>query len=103
MDCVALKPVETGCKLRSGVFFPEDGDFLWRASQKSISLDDTTPFRFSLPASPYRAAALQNSRLRISDIIEHVRAIEEAHDLVIVEGAGVYLYPSRKTGRSLIL
>ncbi|MHB8204225.1 MAG: dethiobiotin synthase [Desulfomonilaceae bacterium] len=93
VDCVALKPVETGCKLNHGELFPEDGHFLWRASQESISIDDVTPFRFSLPASPYRAAALQDSRLRISDIIEHIRAIEEAHDLVIVEGAGGLFAP----------
>ncbi len=93
IDCVALKPVETGCKLNHGELYPEDGHFLWRASQESISLDDVTPFRFSLPASPYRAAALQDSRLRISDIIEHIRAIEETHDLVIVEGAGGLFAP----------
>lgn len=93
VDCVAIKPVETGCKLLNGELFPQDGDLLWRASEKSISLDDTTPFRFSLPASPYRAAALQNSRLRISDITEHIMAIKENHDLIIVEGAGGLFAP----------
>ncbi len=98
VDCVALKPVETGCKFNCGEFFPEDGHFLWRASQESISLDDVTPFRFSLPASPYRAAALQVSRLRISDIVEHILAIGEVHDLVIVEGAGGLFAPIEENG-----
>ncbi len=93
VNCVALKPVETGCKLHHGELFPDDGHFLWRASEESISLDNVTPFRFSMPASPYRAAALQDSRLRISDIIEHIRAIEETYDLMIVEGAGGLFTP----------
>jgi dethiobiotin synthetase len=88
LNCVAIKPVETGCKMNQGELEPQDGIFLRHASGKILDLDDTTPFRFSMPAAPYRAAAMQGSRLRISDIVEHVRVIQNNHDLVIVEGAG---------------
>lgn len=98
IDCVAVKPVETGCAIKNGELFPEDGDFLWRASHKSISLDDVVPFRFSMPAAPYRAAALQDSRLKIIDLLEHVLAIQESHDLVIVEGAGGLFVPIEEKG-----
>ncbi|MGC8660412.1 MAG: dethiobiotin synthase [Desulfomonilaceae bacterium] len=93
IDCVALKPVETGCELRNGELFPADGNMLWRASGKSISLDEVTPFRFSLPAAPYRAAVSQDSRLKTSDLVEHIRTIEETHEIVIVEGAGGLFVP----------
>ncbi len=105
LNCVAIKPVETGCKMKQGELVPEDGIFLRNASGKILDLDDTTPFRFSMPAAPYRAAAMQDSRLRLSDIVEHVRAIQNNHDLVIVEGAGGLLVPidEKKTMVDLII
>lgn len=93
MSCVAIKPVETGCKIKQGELFPEDGYLLWRASEKIISLDDVTPFRFSFPAAPYRSAAIQDSRLRVSDIVEHIKTIEDTNDFIIVEGAGGLFVP----------
>ena len=98
IDCVALKPVETGCAIKDGELFPEDGNFLWRASQNALNMDEVTPFRFSFPAAPYRAAALQNSRIRIVDVLEHIRAVQESHDLVIVEGAGGLFVPIEEKG-----
>ena len=101
LDCVAIKPVETGCKLKQGELVPEDGLLLRHASAKILELDDTSPFRFSIPASPQRAAAMQGSRLRISDIVEHVISIQNNHDLVIVEGAGGLLVPI-EDGKTMI-
>jgi len=103
IDCVALKPVETGCAIKDGELFPEDGNFLWTASQNALNIDDVAPFRFSFPAAPYRAAVLQNSRLRIVDVLEHIRAVQESHDLVIVEGAGGLFVPIEENGTFLDL
>jgi len=88
-----LKPVETGCLIRSGMLFPEDGAFLVEASGNRVSLDECTPFRFSLPASPYRAAALEGKRLFASDLVEHVLTAAETADLTVVEGAGGLMAP----------
>ena len=44
IDCVALKPVETGCAMKDGELFPEDGNFLWRASQNALNMDDVARF-----------------------------------------------------------
>lgn len=101
LDCVAIKPVETGCQVEQGELVPEDGILLRNSSAKVLELDDTSPFRFSIPASPQRAAAMQGSRLRISDIVEHVIAIQNNHDLVIVEGAGGLLVPI-EDGKTMI-
>lgn len=89
----ALKPIETGCPVRSGMLFPEDGAFLVEASEHRVSLDECTPFRFSLPASPYRAAALEGKRLLAADLVEHILAAGESADLVVVEGAGGLMVP----------
>ncbi len=91
--CVAVKPVETGCSVQSGILYPEDGALLTAASQNDLSIDECTPFRFSLPASPARAAAMEGSRIFVSDLVEHVLAIGDARDFVVVEGAGGLMVP----------
>jgi dethiobiotin synthetase len=89
----AIKPVETGCRVREGRLFPEDGAALREASGKTLSLEETAPFRFSLPASPYRASVMENVRLKTADLAEHVLSLSERGDFVIVEGAGGVLVP----------
>jgi dethiobiotin synthetase len=90
---VAVKPVESGCSVRDGMLYPEDGVFLRNAAQNDISLDECAPFRFSLPAAAARAAAAAGSNLYISDLEEHVRTVAENADLTIVEGAGGLMVP----------
>ena len=90
---IAVKPMETGCQVRSGMFFPEDGAFLTEAAENDLTLDECAPFRFSLPASPARAAAMEGRSLNLSDVEEHIRALAEDADLTIVEGAGGLMVP----------
>jgi len=91
--CVAVKPIETGCLVREGILYPEDGAFLQLAAQGDLTLDQCVPLRFSLPASPARAAAMEGRILKLSDIEEHVRTIVEDADLTIVEAAGGLMVP----------
>jgi dethiobiotin synthetase len=93
ISAIALKPIETGCQVRSGIFFPEDGAFLADAAENQLSLDECAPFRFSLPASPARAAAMEGRSLKLTDVEEHVRTLAEDADLTIVEGAGGLMVP----------
>ena len=91
--CVAVKPIETGCQVREGMLYPEDGAFLCLAAEGELTLDQCTPLRSSVPASPARAAAMEGRMLKLSDIEEHVRTIVEDSDLTIVEGAGGLMVP----------
>jgi len=93
LRAIAVKPVETGCMVREGQLYPEDGAFLHQASDGDLSLDECVPFRFSLPASPARAAAAVGSSLRIADLKEHVLTLAEHADLTVVEGAGGLMVP----------
>jgi len=93
LKAAAIKPVETGCVSRDGMLYPEDGAFLHGASAAGLSLDECVPWRFSLPASPARAAAMEGRRLNIPDLEEHVRAVTERFDLTLVEGAGGLMVP----------
>jgi dethiobiotin synthetase len=89
----AIKPIETGCSVRAGVLFPEDGALLCAASGGALTLDETAPFRFSFPASPYRAAAMEGKRLKLANVVEHVRTVAAGYDLTLVEGAGGLMVP----------
>ncbi|MBI4965838.1 MAG: dethiobiotin synthase [Desulfomonile tiedjei] len=91
--CVAVKPIETGCPVREGKLYPEDGVFLQLAAQGALTLDQCAPVRLSVPASPARAAAMEGRRLNLSDLEEHIRTIAEDADLTIVEGAGGLMVP----------
>lgn len=95
MGCcaVAVKPVETGCLVKNGELFPEDGCFLWEASRRSITLDECCPFRFVFPAAPYRSAAVVGSQLFPKEILNHIDEISQHADLTIVEGAGGLMVP----------
>jgi dethiobiotin synthetase len=93
LRALGVKPVETGCALRAGSLYPEDGAFLVAASENALTLDDVTPFRFSLPASPARAAAMEGRKLTVTDLVEHVIALQEDSDLLVVEGAGGLMVP----------
>jgi dethiobiotin synthetase len=91
--CVAVKPVETGCQVREGMLFPEDGAFLQAAADEDLTLDQCVPVRLSVPASPARAAAMEGRMLNIFDLEEHIRTIIEDYDLTVVEGAGGLMVP----------
>ncbi|MGO9120086.1 MAG: dethiobiotin synthase [Desulfomonilaceae bacterium] len=93
LRALAVKPVETGCMIRDGQLYPEDGSFLHQASEGYLTLDECVPFRFSLPASPARAAAMVGSTLHVADLKEHVLALAEDADLTVVEGAGGLMVP----------
>lgn len=93
MNCIGIKPIETGCPVRNGMLEPMDGRILWEASDKAVSLDECAPYRFALPAAPFRAAAVEDSSLKVSDIVEHILAVSEDADISIVEGAGGLMTP----------
>lgn len=93
LRAAGVKPVETGCVSRSGELYPEDGAFLAAASENELTLDHVTPFRFSLPASPARAAAMEGRKLNLSALVEHVISLEDYADFLVVEGAGGLMVP----------
>jgi dethiobiotin synthetase len=90
---LGVKPIETGCSVRDGMLYPEDGVFLKEASEGDITLDECAPFRFSLPAAPHRAAAMEGKHLKLVDLVEHVLSVSEDADLTVVEGAGGLMVP----------
>ncbi len=98
LQAQGLKPVETGCAKVGDSLFPEDGAFLVGAGNNAISLEECTPFRFSMPAAPYRAAKAEGKPLTLAGIEEHILRMVSEADLTVVEGAGGLMVPIDEGG-----
>ncbi|MFH0825531.1 MAG: dethiobiotin synthase [Pseudomonadota bacterium] len=94
---VGVKPIETGCAVKDGILHPEDGTLLYESSSPGVTMDDCCPLRFSLPASPMRAAAMEDRKIHLADIEEHIRTIARDADFTVVEGAGGVMVPIEGT------
>ncbi len=84
VDAVGFKPVECGGR--------GDSEKLRTASGEGHGLDEINPVWFSQPLSPM-AAADSPEDFRFDDIREAHRKLMDAHQLVLVEGAGGWQVP----------
>jgi dethiobiotin synthetase len=85
LNAIGLKPVSSGGR--------EDALILWRASDKSLSLDEINPWHFREPLSPLLAARRERRRVQLTAVVARVRAIQKKFEAVVVEGAGGLLSP----------
>ena len=89
----ALKPIETGCRHQDGILWPEDGSFLREALDEEADIGEIVPYRFSLPASPARAALAEKQTINADDLVDRIRATVRDADLTVIEGAGGLMVP----------
>ncbi len=91
-----MKPCETGM---AGGQRPleappgSDAERLMRASETEAPLSDVLPYVFRLPAAPSIAALEEGAEIDMAVIESAYGRLSEAHDIVIVEGAGGVLVP----------
>ena len=64
-----------------------------RASGTASSVDDISPWRFSAPLSPHRAAALEQKQIDVAALIEWSRAQSTKPGLTLIEGVGGVMVP----------
>jgi dethiobiotin synthetase len=81
----ALKPVCSGRR--------DDARALQKAAGDVLSLDEVNPWHFRAPLSPLIAARRERKKLRLAQVVQHVRSIARRFDVVVVEGAGGLLSP----------
>jgi len=89
----AVKPIETGCPRQDGILCPQDGSFLREASGGEAGIEQVVPYRFSLPASPARAALAEKRSIETVDLVDLIKAGARNADLTVVEGAGGLMVP----------
>ena len=90
------KPVESGCLIehQGEALFPQDGHTLQIASQSKDSLAEITPFRFSQPISPERAARLSGEHVSLQQLVNCCQPpMQSENSIRVVEGAGGFYSP----------
>ncbi len=88
-----MKPVETGCRMRSGRLVPEDALSLMKTAAVRDSLALVNPYRFRKPLAPSIAAGLEGKRVDPMKILNAFKTLSQRHDFMIVEGAGGIMVP----------
>jgi dethiobiotin synthetase len=85
IQVAALKPVCSGSR--------EDAKCLHAAIDGILELGEINPWHFRAPLTPLLAARMEKRRLRLTQVITHVRRIQKQFPAVLVEGAGGLLSP----------
>ncbi len=91
-DVGVMKPVETGCRKKSGALIPADGLALKVAAGTEDPLSLIAPCRYAAPLSP-DAARREGPPLRLDLILRAYEQLRSRHSFLIVEGIGGLMTP----------
>ena len=81
----ALKPICSGGR--------GDARALHAALNGALTLDEINPWHFHAPIAPLLAARRERKRVKLSQVLAHVRTMQKRFDIVLIEGAGGLLSP----------
>jgi dethiobiotin synthetase len=81
----ALKPVCSGDRA--------DARLLHAASGGLLALAEINPWHFRAPLAPLAAARFEKRKLRLAQVIAHLRRVQTRFPSILVEGAGGLLSP----------
>ena len=81
----ALKPICSGGR--------DDARALHEAAGKILTLDEVNPWHFRTPLAPVIAARKEMRRVRLREVVAHIRSVTKSFAVVVVEGAGGLLSP----------
>ena len=81
----ALKPVCSGSR--------DDARRLRDEAGRALPLHEVNPWHFRAPVAPLLAARKEKKRVRLREVMAHIRRVAKQFDVVVVEGAGGLLSP----------
>ena len=81
----ALKPVCSGSR--------DDARLLRDAAGSVLSPEDVNPWHFRAPLAPLLAARKERKRVRLREVVAHIRRVAKSFEILVVEGAGGLLSP----------
>lgn len=84
-----MKPAETGVNPGEG----GDAGRLLRAATSALGVEAVSPFRYAEPCAPMVAADRAGHPVLLDVLDRRLAALEETHEIVVVEGAGGLLVP----------
>jgi len=88
-----MKPAESGCHNVQGHLVPLDATNLKRAAGSDQPIDRICPYRLGVAAAPSVAATKSGVRIRPELLVRLCQDMGQAHDLMLVEGAGGLMVP----------
>ena len=93
VPAAALKPLCSGGR--------DDARWLRAACDEELTLDEINPWHFRAPLAPLLAARREKRKVRLGQVLAHVRRMRRRFPVLIVEGAGgvaftVTIAPARK-------
>jgi dethiobiotin synthetase len=97
VNAAALKPICSGNR--------GDARKIFAALDGALALGEINPWHFRAPVAPALAARKENKRMKLSQVLACVRAMQKQFDVLLVEGAGGLLSPLGENfnSRDLIL
>ena len=81
----ALKPVCSGSR--------DDARRLRDEAGRALPLHEVNPWHFRAPLSPSLAARKERKRVRLREVVAHIRRVAKSFEVLVVEGAGGLLSP----------
>lgn len=91
INCIALKPVASGCEWMDGKWVNEDVEQLMDVNHTDLVINQ---WLFKQPISPHFAASDDNIRLDAQSVISFCQQPQFIHyDLQLIEGAGGLMVP----------
>jgi dethiobiotin synthetase len=93
----ALKPICSGNRA--------DARKLFAAMDGALPLDEINPWHFRAAIAPLLAARRENKKVKLSQVVAQIRAMQKRFDVLLVEGTGGLLSPLGENfnSRDLIL
>jgi dethiobiotin synthetase len=85
VNVAGLKPVCAGSR--------DDARVLQEISRAQLTLDEVNPWHFRAALAPVLAARQAGKRVRLREVVAHIRRVAKRFDVVVVEGAGGLLSP----------
>lgn len=85
LSVAALKPVCSGGR--------GDAKALHAALGGALTVDEINPWHFRAPIAPLLAARVENSKVKLREVVAHARRMQRRFPILIVEGAGGVLSP----------
>jgi dethiobiotin synthetase len=85
VNVAALKPICSGNRGDARKFFA--------AMNGSLTLDEINPWHFHAPVAPLLAARCENKKVKLLQLLAHIRSMQKRFDVLLIEGAGGLLSP----------
>lgn len=96
MNVCPMKPVESGCRTRTGKLVPADTTDLIKASGVREPIDMINPYRLRHPLAPSVAAEIEGVKINRKKILSSYNRLSKKYDITVVEGAGGIMVPLYK-------